>query len=126
MKGNFEEPETSNRPGGRRAGARGLAPLLVAGVVLVALATAYFVFFRTPGPARRGGNGEASRSIGVAVFPFRPAAGAAEVAWYGQAVAVFLPLALEEDLDLRVLTPERLHDLSRGNLPPELPGQMQL
>jgi len=100
--------------------------LLVAGVVLVALATAYLLFFRTPGPARRGEDGEASRRIGVAVFPFRPIAGAGEVAWYGQAVAVFLPLALEEDFDLRVLTPERLHDLFRGTLPPELPGQTEL
>jgi tetratricopeptide (TPR) repeat protein len=88
------------------------AIFLVVGIAVVALLVALLVV-RYAG--KSAGGGEAGGSAGkpcLGVVPFRPASGSEAVAWMGDAVPVFLTLTLENDPDLRVLTPERIFDLN--------------
>src|SRR5213594_3271194 len=105
----------------RRPGLGRLAPLLVAGAVLAAGVTAYFLFHRAGGAARDSSGIVGARKTVVAIFAPLPAAGSGEAAWYGQALAEFLPFALEGGSELRVLSPMRLRDLG-GSSPPTTPS----
>ena len=110
-----------------RRGLGPLAPLLVAILALTAVASITYIFTRGARGRSPGASGPAmARKAGVAVLPFPPASGAEEAAWVGQAAFQFLPLALENSADLRVLTPERLRDLAKGDPPTALPAQRDL
>ncbi len=98
---------------------------MVVFLVAAALLTAYFTFLRDhrrTAPADHAASGR----VGVAVFPFTPATGKDDLAWYGEAVAEFIPLALEASPGLRVLTRERIHDLAGGTFPPSAGAQLEL
>ena len=98
----------------------------MAGVLLAAVAGA-FVFFRgslkMAGPTAESAG---DKKPGLVVVPFRPSAGSQESAWIGDAVQVFLSLSLENILDIKVLTPERVFDLSKptGLASPEAEMEM--
>jgi predicted Zn-dependent protease/TolB-like protein len=90
--------------------------LLVSGVLVAALAVAY-LFFRGGWSIRPSGGEpavKAEKKIGVVVVPFRAPQGAESLSWIGDAVSVFLTLNLEDHLELKVLTPERIFDLTRS------------
>jgi len=120
-------PGFSSGPAPGRRGLGPMAPLLVAILALVAVASVAYIFTRGVRGRRPEASGPAAaRKACVAILPFSPASGANEAAWVGQAVSQFLPLALENSADLRVLTPERLHDLAGGDPPTALPAQRDL
>jgi tetratricopeptide (TPR) repeat protein len=127
--GSLGPPEAPEPPPGNRRG-RPLgpaAPLLVVLLAVAALASiAYFFTRGAPGPRSRKASGSVSRKTGIAIFPLVPSPGAEEVAWVGQAAFQFLPFVMEDSADLRVLTPERLHDLARGDPPEVLSEQREL
>jgi len=120
-------PGLSSGPAPVRRGLGPLAPLLVAILALAAVASVAYIFTRDGRGRRPGVSGPAAAlKPGVAILPFPPASGAEETAWVGQAAFQFLPLALENSTELRVLTPERLRDLSGGDPPTALPAQRDL
>ena len=109
------ESQRPSAPAPRKPLGKG-AILLVAGVLLAAVAGA-LVFFRDSLPsvsprAGSAGGGEARKPC-LVVVPFRPSSDAQASAWVGDAVQVFLSLSLENILELKVLTPERVADLTR-------------
>ncbi|HMC83309.1 MAG TPA: tetratricopeptide repeat protein [Candidatus Polarisedimenticolia bacterium] len=106
---------------GPRPGLGRLAPLLVAGAILASGVSAYFLFFRVGGTPRESSRPIGARKTVVAIFAPLPAAGSGEAKWYGQAVAEFLPFALEGSSEVRVLSPMRLRDLE-GSSPPTTPS----
>ena len=106
------EVQSSSPPSPRKPLGKG-AILLVAGVLLAAVAGA-FVFFR----GSLKSLSPMSQSVGakkpcLVVVPFRPSGESQESAWIGDAVQVFLSLSLENILELKVLSPERVFDLSK-------------
>src|SRR3989442_14163771 len=82
---------------------------------------ALFLFFEAGGTPREFWRPAGARKTVVAICPPRPAAGSGEAKWYGQAVAEFLPFALEGSSEVRVLSPMRLRDLE-GSSPPTTPS----
>jgi tetratricopeptide (TPR) repeat protein len=82
----------------------------VAIVVVAALGSAYF-FLRHRSWGKAGE--QAPHKTTLVVVPFRAASGSESLAWVGEAVPIFESLALEESLDWKVLTPERVYDLSK-------------
>ena len=118
-------PDPAAAPGRRGLGP--LAPILVAVVALAAVAIVAYIFTRDSRSGRPEASGPAAaRKTGVAILPFPPVPGAEEAAWIGQAAFQFLPLALEDSAELRVLTPERIRDLAAGDPPAALPAQRDL
>jgi tetratricopeptide (TPR) repeat protein len=113
-------------PRARRRRLGPLAPLLVVLLAGAAIASSYFFFTRGRRPLPGTAVAPAARKTCVAVLPFPADPGSEEAAWMGQAAFGFLPFALEDSADLRVLTAERLHDLSRGDLPPSVAGQIDV
>jgi tetratricopeptide (TPR) repeat protein len=107
------QSSTSPGPSPRRPLGKG-AILLVAGVLLAAVAGA-FVFFRGSLNKMMSPTAESvgAKKPCLVVVPFRPSGGSQELAWIGDAVQVFLSLSLENILELKVLTPERVFDLSK-------------
>jgi tetratricopeptide (TPR) repeat protein len=102
----------SNPPIRKPLGKR--AVFLVGGILVAALGIAYFLF--SGGLRGRGagaGNDGAPHKTCVVVVPFRAVAGSEPIGWIGEAVPVFLSLSLEDQLELKVLTPERVFDLSK-------------
>jgi tetratricopeptide (TPR) repeat protein/TolB-like protein len=91
------------------------AILLVVGVLLCAAALAYLIFHGRGGaPATSPAATAAPPSRkAMVVVPFRPAEASPEAAWIGDAVSIFLTLSLENEESLRVLTPERVFDLTK-------------
>ena len=93
------------------------AILLVAGIVVGALLVALLVV-RMAG-SRAAGPGGGAEGLGrpcLVVVPFRAEGGAEAAAWIGESVPIFLTLTLENDPDLKVLTPERVFDLTHAPL----------
>ena len=90
------------------------AIFLVAGIAAAALLVALLVV-RMAG-RKSAGAGAEGKKPGLVVVPFRAAAGSEAAAWIGESVPIFLTLTLENDPDLKVLTPERVFDLTRAPL----------
>jgi tetratricopeptide (TPR) repeat protein len=121
------ETEGTSTPSPRRPLGKG-AIFLVAGVLLAAVALAFF-FFR--GSLRMSSTQEsagekAARKPCLVVVPFRPSGDSQASAWIGEAVQVFLTLRLEDSIELKALTPERVFDLSSptGPISPEAELEM--
>ena len=122
------ENQRSSPPAPRRPLGKG-AIFLVAGVLLAAVAMA-FVFFRgslrmaslTPESA----GGKAAKEPCLVVVPFRPSEGAQDLIWIGDAVQVFLSLTLEDNIELKVLTPERVYDLSSPTGPDSREAELEM
>ena len=121
-------PSSGEPPGaGRNRRLGPIAPVLVAILAASALGSVYYFFTRgTHGRVPTAAGSSAPRKTGVAILPFPPVPGAEEVAWVGEAAFYFLPLALEDSTELRVLSPERLRDLAKGDLPAAPAAQRDL
>ena len=106
--GSESAPAGENRkPLGKKAIA------LVVGIALAALLIALLVVRATGSKSLGLAGAQDSGKPCLVVVPFRAAGGSEAVSWMGESVPVFLTLSLEDDPDLKVLTPERVYDLTR-------------
>ncbi len=117
------ETQSSSPPRPRRPLGKG-AILLVAGVLLAAVAGAFF--FRGSLKMATTAESEGAKKPCLVVVPFRPSGGSQESAWIGDAVQVLLSLSLENLLELKVLTPERVFDLSKPSGPTSRESEMEM
>ena len=119
--------DRTSTPSPRRPLGRG-AIFLVAGVLLAAVALAFF-FFR--GSLRMSSTPEsegekAAKKPCLVVVPFRPSGDSQASAWIGEAVQVFLTLKLEDSIELKVLTPERVFDLASPAGPSSREAELEM
>ncbi|HEV8335618.1 MAG TPA: tetratricopeptide repeat protein [Candidatus Polarisedimenticolia bacterium] len=124
--GSADVPAPPQPGGGGGSGIR-FRILALAAVLLLAGGSVYYFFIgRARGPAGGAVAPEGGRRTVVAIMPMSPGSGSGEMAWVGQAVFDFVPLSLENDADLSVLSPQRLQDLAGPALPSAAEAQRDL